>query len=96
MQYYHSFYPQKKPKSTTLNNDLLGHTRSRAQQNGEIIRYRKLSSDKREPSSRRSVHHINPTDTVKLYDDAQEDPTLNWVVPNNLYKVNADGTSRIS
>ena len=75
---------------------MLGHTRSRAQQKGEITRYRKFSSDKRELSSRQSVHHINPTDTDKLYEDEQEDPTLNWVVPNNLYKVNADGTSRIS
>ncbi|XP_065888479.1 transmembrane channel-like protein 7, partial [Dysidea avara] len=87
---------KKKPNSKPLSNDLLGYTRNKAQQNGESVRYRRLSSDRRESSSRRSVHHINASDTEKLYDDTQEDPTLNWVVPTNLYKGNGDRASRIS
>ena len=59
--------------------------------------FRKPSFIKTEPSLKQNMRRINPSDEDKLYEDAQEDPTLSWVVPTDLYQGNndkVDGTSR--
>ncbi|XP_065889131.1 transmembrane channel-like protein 7 isoform X2 [Dysidea avara] len=58
--------------------------------------FRKPSFIKMEQSVKQNVHRINPSDENKLYEDAQEDPTLSWVVPTDLYQGNTDGNSRFN
>ena len=60
--------------------------------------FRKPSFIKTEqPSLKQNVRRINPSDEDKLYEDSQEDPTLSWVVPTDLYQGSndqVDGNSR--
>ena len=44
--------------------------------------------------SRRNVRRIAPSDEVKLYEDAREDPTLQWTVPDDLYDDKVDGNNK--
>jgi len=79
---------------------LLGQpNRNRARQvakeaNQVELLFRKPSFITTEPSLNQNMRHVYPTDEDKLYEDPQEDPTLSWVVPTDLYQENVDGTSR--
>ena len=45
-------------------------------------------------SSKRNVRRIAPSDEEKLYEDTREDPTLQWIVPNDLYEDDVDGNKK--
>ena len=44
--------------------------------------------------TKRNVRRIAPSDEDKLYEDAREDSTLQWTVPNDLYDDDLVGNSK--
>ena len=47
------------------------------------------------PSSKQKFRRIAPSDEEKLYEDAREDPTLQWTVPHDLYDDNMGGNNKL-
>ena len=46
-------------------------------------------------SSKQKFCRIAPSDEDKLYEDAREDPTLQWTVPDDLYDDNVGGNNKL-